>query len=361
MAVSNSELLNGMREESSIDYKERIPEVKEGSTGAEVWAVLEQSNLMMNEFIDTLANRIVKTKFLNKMWENSLKEIKGGSLTYGKGIQQIFSELVERKGFDENYGSSPEGSLIGKTLPKVEQDFLVENFKYKYKVSIGYEELKGAFLNEFGLSNMVTTLFTAQQNKAEQDEYENMKGCLTRKANDTEHGSNLGKGVIQLLTEDSNLKTTAIKVLPKNFTSNQLAIQLKTFAKKMKFQTQKYNLSKMTAHSRLEDLVIFTSPEYEATLDVETLAFAFNVDKAKAPTKILTVDEFPQYTMDGHTYEVVAVLADKDLIQQHDTITVMKPFDNAESLYTNYWLHRHGISAVCKFAQCFVLFVEVTE
>lgn len=358
MAVENKDMLNTIREGSSLDYKDRVPKVESG-TGVEVWSVLEQSPTLMNEFISTIANRIVKTKFLNKVWTNSLKELKGGSLTYGKGIQQIFSELVERKGFDENYGSSPEQSLIGKTLPKIEQDFLVENFKFKYKVSIGYEELRGAFLNQYGLSNMVTTLFTAQQNKAEQDEYESMKGCLTRKEEDNTHGANFDKGIIQQLVQDSTLKKSAIKVLPKNFTSNQLAIQLKTFGKKMKFQTQKYNLSKMTAHSRLEDLVIFTSPEYEATLDVETLAFAFNVDKAKAPNKILTVDEFPQYEMDGHQYEVVAVLADKDLVQQHDTITVMKPFDNGESLYTNYWLHRHGISAICKFAQCFVLLVQV--
>lgn len=359
MTVTNSQLLNTMRDEASSDYQMRVPEVPEGGTGAEVFAVLDNSELLMNEFISTLVNRIGKTQFLNKVWKNSLSELKGGQLTYGKTIQQIFSELVERKGFGENYGSSPESSLIGKTVPTVDSDLLTQNYEFKYKVSISYDQLRGAFLTETGVADMVSTLFIAQQNRAELDEYELMRGILSRKTESTENGAKLPKGIIQRIVEDSTLKTTAVKVMSKGFTSNDLAVQLKVYGKKMKFQTQKYNLSKMTAHTPLEDLVIFTSPEYEARLDVETLAFAFNMDKAKAPNKILTIDEFPQYTMDDKTYNVVAVLADKDIVQQHDTIVKMKSFDNGESLHTNFWLHRHGISAVCKFAQCFVILEEV--
>lgn len=359
MTVTNDRILNTMRADASSDYQARVPLVAEGGTGAEVWAVLDNSELLMNEFISTLVNRIGKTQFLNKVWKNSLSELKGGQVTYGKTIQQIFAELVERKGFAENYGESPEKSLIGKTVPTVDQDLLTQNYQYKYKVSISYDLLQGAFLTPTGVADMVSTLFISQQNSAELDEYELMKGLLCRQEESTLNGAKLPKGIIQRIVEDATLKTTATKVMPKGFTSNDLAVQLKIYGKKMKFQTKKYNLSKMTSHTPLQDLVIFTCPEYEAKLDVETLAFAFNMDKAKAPNKIMTIDEFPQYTMDGKKYNVVAVLGDKELIQQHDTLVKMKSFDNGESLHTNFWLHRHGISAVCKFAQCFVILEEV--
>ena len=55
--------------------------------------------------------------------------------------------------------------------------------------------------------------------------------------------------------------------------------------------------------------------------------------------------------------EVVALLADKDLLQAWDTINTTNTFYNADKLTTNYFAHKHGIMAGCKFANA-IAFVK---
>ena len=55
--------------------------------------------------------------------------------------------------------------------------------------------------------------------------------------------------------------------------------------------------------------------------------------------------------------EIVCLLADKDLIQAWDTINTTNTFYNADKLTTNYFAHKHGIMAGCKFAQA-IAFVK---
>ena len=49
--------------------------------------------------------------------------------------------------------------------------------------------------------------------------------------------------------------------------------------------------------------------------------------------------------------------ADKDLLQAWDTINTTNTFYNPDKLTTNYFAHKHGIMAGCKFAQA-IAFVK---
>lgn len=359
MAVSNVDLLNQIRENQSQEYKDRVP-VATAKNLSEIYALLQAYPTQYNEFITTLSNRIMKTMFFSRVWKNPLKPLHKGMMPIGYTIQQIFVDMAERKGLKDNYGDNAEQSLLGTTIPTVHEKFISKNFMYKYKVTISEERLASAFNSEYGLESLCNQLLVARQRKAYQDEYTDMKGILTRQKEVSENGAFFSKGVIQRICEDSDLKTSAVVKLKKGFSANELAEELQTKIEEMGFQTKNYNLAKVETFTDPSELMIFTTPRYKAKLNVETLAYAFNIDKADVPNKRVTIDSFPQYQIDGVNYNIIAVIGDNELIQQWDTLNTTKQFENGDNLTRNVWLHRHGISATCDFAQC-ALIVEPVE
>ena len=129
---------------------------------------------------------------------------------------------------------------------------------------------------------------------------------------------------------------------------------MREYSSILTFPSTKYNLAGVNAWTQKEDLVLFTTPEQQAKLDVNVLAMAFNVSLADVNVRTIIIDDLGQ-TPGGQ--KVVALLADKDIIQAYDTINTTNTFYNPERLATNYFAHKHGIIAGCKFANALV-FVE---
>ena len=97
--VQNKDLLNSIRAEQSAEYQERVP-MATGSNDLEVYASLESYPTAKNEFINTLTNKIGKTMFFNKVFNNPLKMLHRGMLPFGNSVEEMFVELAEQKGFN---------------------------------------------------------------------------------------------------------------------------------------------------------------------------------------------------------------------------------------------------------------------
>ena len=314
-----------------------------------------------NAFIKTLVNRCVATRFFQKVYENPLKMLHHGKLGFGDSVQQVFVKMGQRKGFYTNFdeGGSPEKNLIGKRVPDVEVDVIKQNFAHKYKVSVSFEELQKAFMNEGGLSQMASGLINSNIDTAETDEYEDMKGLLIRETAETKEitdpsnaeGHKYDKGVIFQINDDPTLKKTAIARLGKQYTPHMICEKVRELSGKMKFKSENYNLAKVKTFSRKEELIFVTTPTISAKIDVNVLAQAFNVSSADVNIRTIEIDSFPKLGDDN----VLGIVMDKWLIQAFDIINMAKTFDVGSELYTNYFLHRQGIMALCKFAQCCVI------
>ncbi len=313
-----------------------------------------------NAFISDLMNRCVASKFFQKVYENPLKMLHHGLLGFGDSIQQIFVNMGQRKGFYTNFDTSngsPEKDLIGKRVPNVEVDVIKQNFAHKYKVSVSMLELRKAFMNEGGLSSMTSALINSNIDGAETDEYEDMKGLLTRAEAETkaitdptnEEGHKYEKGVIyQILDTTSPIKNKAVRRLGKSYTPQEICQAVREVAGTMKFKSSDYNLAGVNTFSRKEELIFITTPSISAKIDVQVLAQAFNVSSAEVNIRTIEIDSLP--TVGAET--VLGVVMDKWLIQVFDIINTSEQFRNADGLYTNYFLHKQGIMALCKFAQC---------
>lgn len=352
--ITNKDMLNSIKATMSAESQEIMP-MATGDNSIEIYATLENYPTVKNEFINTLTNRIGKQMFFDKLFNNPFKMLHKGMLPFGKSIEQLFVEMAEEKGFNEHFtgSSTSEGDLIGLVKPSVKVDYITQNFEYKFKTSISDLQLKGAFTSEYGLSELITRAVNSLLSSSQYAEFRDMKKILTNSVVDSSKGSTIGTGLIQQIYADT-IKDTAIIPLGESYTPQDLAVKVREYSSIMTFPSKKFNLAGVNAWSQKEDLVLFTTPEQQAKLDVNVLAMAFNVSLADVNVRTIIVDDLG--TTQG-SQKVVAVLADKDVIQAYDTINTTNTFYNPERLATNYFAHKHGIIAGCKFANA-IVFVE---
>ena len=349
----NKEILNAIRGEQSTEYQDKIP-VATGLNDAEIMALLDEYPTHKNAFINTLTNKIGKELFFSKVFNNPYKMLHKGMLPYGKSIQEMFVEMAEKKGFDDHFtgSSSAEGDLIKAVKPIVKVDYATQNYAYKFKTSISDAQIRGAFTNQNGLSKLLDQIVNSLYSSSNFAEFEDMKKILTNLNADSSLGSTIDKGLVQQLYADSNTKANCFVTMGDTISGKELCKQIRAKSGRLTFPSSKYNLAGVKNWTNKEDLVLFVTPEIEAEIDVEVLASAFNVSSADVNVRTLLIDDLGKTKSAGN--DVVAILADKDVIQAYDTVNQTRTFENADQLVINYFAHKQGIMTGCKFANAIV-------
>ena len=327
--INNVDMLNSIREVQNLEYQSLVPVVNSQDDCLQVLATFESYPTAKNAFINTLTNRIGKSVFFDKVFNNPYKMLHRGMLPFGKSIEQLFVEMAEKKNFSEHFTGSTtgEGDLIKPLPPTVKADYIKQNYEYKFKTSISDQQLRGAFQSQFGLSELIMHCVDSLMSSVQYSEYVDMKKLI-----------------------NTTLAGKIAKQTIATYSPKALAKQIRILADKMTFPSTSYNQAGVLQWSKKQDLVLFVTPEIKADMDVEMLAQTFNVSYADVPVRVIVMDELP----DVATKKCYGILADKDLIQCYDTINTTSTFYNGEQLTTNYFAHKHGIMAGCQFAQAVV-------
>ena len=259
---------------SSAEYKERIPQATQTNIQTIMTTIMEYSTTK-EEFTNTILNKIVKTKVLNKAYENSLKFFKKEPLPFGKTIEGVFVDLIKAKNFNENFGTGDNEatSLLGKEKAPVKVEYYSENFKHKYKLSISDEQLKSAFMSADGLSQMTQGLIRSATSSSEYDEYMMIKTLI---------GASVEKSI----------EIQGLFKLDENAQAKKITKTVQALVNKFRFMSTEYNKQGVHTHCLPSECVIITTPDQLANLNVELLASAFNVSYAEMPSRIVVVDSF---------------------------------------------------------------------
>ena len=163
---TNAEILNTIRANASTEYQERVPEAL--GIGGNVSKVFSQYPTMKNEFLTALTNKIARTLFYSKVFDNPLKALHKGMLPYGYSLEQIFVNMAESKGFWEHWDASGDAvkDLVGMKKPDIKTLYIERNFAYKYKTTISDQQLRTAFTEQNGLSRLVEQVVSSVYSKA---------------------------------------------------------------------------------------------------------------------------------------------------------------------------------------------------
>lgn len=362
MAKTNQEVLNQIRDNASAEYQARVAEVQSDDVvGRSVYSALNDYPTAKNEFISTLTNKVIKSVFYSKVFNNPLQMLHRGKLEYGYSIEQLFVEMLGKKGFNEHFdgSNSVEGDLIKVAESSVKVKYIEKNFAYKYKVSISEAQLRTAFTSANGLSDLINQLTSNLVSSAYFDEFEDMKRIIfdACKGVKTTIASTGLQQEVKLSSSDVH---ATIKTVETSKDPHALTETIRSLAGRLKFPSTAYNMAGVKTWTNAEDLLFITTPEIQAKLDVNVLAHAFNVSSAEVKVRTIIVDELPnQFASvvggEASSKECLGLLVDKDFIQAYDTLFETRTFENGERLTTNMFLHKQGIMANCYFANALAL------
>lgn len=378
MAMTNEEIINAVKDGMTGSEKTLLAEA---TTGIDVLNIAQTYPNVLNSFINTLTNKVTKSLIYSKIFTNPLKELKKGALEYGDSIEELFVQMAMAKNFGENWegSSTPEGDLIRKLKPKVTAMYIKLNMDKKYKTTVMDKQLRKAFLNKNGLSNLVMQIVGSITSQAEYQEFmytkKNMNLLVETAENweiDADHATE-SKGSIPI--------GTVIKQTPyivNSTDTKQMVKNIRETTGFMKFPSTKFNLAKELNWCDPSSLMLMTTPDVIADLDVNVLASAFNVSNADLQTRTILVDEMPTGIFKKSDVELVdktptplssgntvvkdetkkpkAILFDKDLLQIWDTYQGAGTFYNPEGEYTNHFANREGIFAICTFANMAIFY-----
>lgn len=312
------QLLNVIRSDASQAYKDRVPEATQDNI-AEIGNPILNYEATRNEFLDALINRIGMVIITSRSYNNPLKRFKKGMMSLGETVEEIFVNIIKAEPYYlvDDQGKTAAQDEFERRLPNVLAAFHKRNRQDKYPVTIQNDDLRTAFLSYQGVEDLVSKIIEAVYTSDEYDEFLMMKNVFFEAGI---RGA-LRPVTVPGLDSDVNAKKTMTVF-------RQTALDLT-------FMRSDSNFMGVTTHTPLDEQVIFILSSVAATVDVEVLASAFNMDKTNFIGRRVIVDDFGGLEKEG----VIAIAADEDWFMVFDNYLTMTSDYVASRLYYNYFLH----------------------
>lgn len=355
---SSVDVLNVIRNNATQNYRDYIPKATpDADSIREIGAVIMDYPALQNEFLSALVNRIGRVIITSKMYENPWSMFKKGLLEFGETVEEIFVNMAKPFQFDP---AVAESNLFKREIPDVRAAFHIMNYQKYYKSTVSNDQLRQAFLSWQGITDLIAKIIDAMYTGAEYDEFITMKYMLARHILD---------GRMYPITiptvETANMK--------------QIVSKIKGVSNQYEFQSDKYNLAGVYTHTKKVDQYLLINSVFDAEMDVEVLASAFNMNKAEFMGQRVLVDSFGNLDVDrlrilfadDSTYKeptseeltaldaIPCVLVDKDWFMMFDNFYNFTEQYNGEGLYWNYWYHVWKTFSVSPFANN-ALFIPAT-
>ena len=225
------------------------------------------------------------------------------------------------------------------------------NYQKYYKATINNDQLRQAFLSWQGIIDLIAKIVDAMYTGANYDEFQTMKYMLAR------HILDGHMYPVEIPTvETANMKSIVSVV--------------KGVSNKFTFLSPNYNLAGVQTYTAKNDQYMLINSQFDATMDVEVLASAFNMDKAEFSGRRVLVDSFgsldtarlAELFAGDSTYveissgelealdAIPAVLVDRNWFMIFDNFYNFTEQYNGEGLYWNYWYHVWKTFSVSPFA-----------
>lgn len=315
------EVLNTIYDNASDIYRERIPVATQKNI-TDIQEVMTNPNnaVVVNEFINTMLNMIIKQVLINKSFNNPLKSLKKGTKPLGDTIEEVYANFVQAKGYD------PTGAdLLTREMPDVKTAYHRMNRKDRYKVTISEEMIAKAFSSYEKLESFIKQLINTLYNSAELDEFVLMKQLIK-----------------QAIDQNALKVVNVPEPLASETNAKEFIKAVKTVSGDMSFANSNNNawltaqssdVKPIITVSNKDEQILIIDNATDVSVSIDVLAYAFNMTVAEFnETRKVVIDAFPEPS-------IRACLVDEQFFQVYDDLMTFKEFENAEGLYKNYYLH----------------------
>lgn len=362
------DVLNAIRNDASQDYKNYIPfATPDADVIRSIGATMMDYPALQNEFLQALINRIARVLVTSKMYRNPWAMFKQGRMDLGETIEEVYVDLCKVHQFDP---ATAENKVFAREIPNVRSAFHVLNYQKFYKQTISEQELKRAFLSIEGVNDLISKIVEAMVTAAAYDEFTVMKFML-------QYRMAIGAMYPVNLTAEGNGVSHADAVKGD-------AEVFKAMSNKLTFLSPNYNLAGVYNATEKSNQYLIIDTDFDAAMDVQVLATAFNMEKAEFMGHRVLIDSFSKcdearldeiFNNDDSTAPaldptysamktamgisngtisalsgVKAVLVDEEFWKVFDNLDTTETMRNPEGLYMNYWYHVAKTFSVSPFA-----------
>lgn len=304
--ATNVNILNAMRAEYELES--RIPEATLDNL-QQIFTSMMSYSQGRNTIIPSLLERIGLQTVDTSAWRNPLAMYKKDPMRYGMTHEETFVNMCKGKLYDPResyeYAFQQYQSYIMSVFHKV-------NLTMQYPVTITYDNLRSAFLTEYGIRDMMSAKMESAVTGANWDEYNAMKSMI-----DTGYDAQILPAVtVPAVTDEASAK--------------KLLTEIKAAVNEFRFPNPANNIAGATSASTPYNLIWLTTPRVDAQISVEALAYAFNMDKAQVDVRTVIVDKFDNEAIQG-------VLMDVRFFNVRDQFREMSDQRLANILSWNYF------------------------
>ena len=357
MTTNAINIVNAIRNNNSNYYKDYVPAITDVSELRGIGKIIMDVPALQNEFLNALVNRIAIVRITSKMFDNPWARFKKGYLEYGEVIEEVFVDLTRVYQFDPE---DAEDTLFKRVPPDVRAAFHVMNYQKFYKVTIERQRLAKAFLSATGMNDLITYIMTSIYTSAAYDEFLTMKYMLAR---------NILNG---------RLYPVEIPAVSKA-NMNDIVSTVKGISNLIEFPNRLYNSAHVFQHTDKNNQYLVINAKFDAQMDVNVLASAFNMDKASFMGQRVLVDSFGSLDNDRlaelfaddpnyvaiESAELEALdslplcLVDENFWMIYDNLNEFREVENGQGLYWNYFYHQWKTFSTSPYSNA-ILFVPET-
>lgn len=328
--AKNIDIINAVINGAPQSFQDRFP-LETRTSLAELGSSILQDERLQNEFLYGLVNKIAFQMITSKAYRNPLRGLIKGLVEFGDTIEEIFVSNIKAQVYSRD---DAENELFKQHLPTVSAIYHKINREEVYPVTVTYAQLRRAFFVEGAMQNLVNSIIEEMTSSDEDDTFQLMKHLMF------------------IYGTEGRFYNKTISPPADEATVRNAVVQIKAISNDMTFRKPKYNNAGVPSHSTKSEQVIFMNSLFDAQVDVELLARAFNKSLAEFEADKIVIDDF------GGLENVVAILADRNWLQVWDTLNTMKSVENGLGLYTNYFRHHHQILSTSRFMPA-VIFTSV--
>lgn len=350
LRLATAEILNTIRDNASANYRDYVPvaDPTDQQSVRNIGGIIMNYPALQNEYLNALMNRIGRVIITSKLFYNPWAGLKKGLLEFGETVEEIFVNIAKPFQFDP---AVAESEVFKREIPDVRAAFHILNYQKFYKATISNDQLRQAFLSWQGITDLIAKIVDSMYTGANYDEFLTMKYMLAR---------NILQGRMNV--------TEVAPVSAEN--AKTIVSTIKGVSNVWEFPSTNYNLSGVTTQTDKRDQIILLNAKFDAVIDVEVLAVAFNMEKAEFMGNRILVDSFgaldtarlnllfkddPNYVPLSQAElsaldAIPAVMVDRDWFMIFDNFYNFTENYNGQGLYWNYFYHTWKTFSVSPFA-----------
>lgn len=306
--ATNRNILKAVKNELSFEVQNHLP-VEVSDNLQTVYDNILNFAAVRNEVVPALINRIGMQTVDSIAWRNPLARFKKEPMRYGETHEETYVNMCKGHVYDSHadfkYAFQQYQSYIMSVFHNV-------NLEIQYPVTVTYDNLRKAFTSEYGIRDMIMAKMESAITGANWDEYLAMRDLI-----------NVGyeKKVLPAVTVDAITDEASAK---------KLLIEVKRAVGEFGFPLPENNTAGATSHAMPTNLIWITTPEVNAQISVDALAYAFHMNKADVSVQTVIVDKFENKAIQG-------VLCDIRFFNVRDQFKEMSDQRLANVLSWNYF------------------------